>query len=158
MPFPVTHVDLNTPFLLLDDTGTGVLLKAQRRDGMVGIGASGIVFALVASCGFHPDEPAVSKVPHVNGCRAFVVDGVSLRVTGYDEDEGLPQFALTMHPIGYTVRSASGYSRLCYQPDWDSNRPWVGYRNGTAGLHYTTQRAGQHDMGGRWLAHGEAQG
>lgn len=45
----------------------------------------------------------------------------------------------------YTVRSKDG-ARLSKQPEWDSERPWLSYKNGTAGRHFVTLRQGMDQL------------
>jgi hypothetical protein len=48
----------------------------------------------------------------------------------------------TVYQIGHTVRSKCGRARVTYRPDWDAERPWIGYYNGTAEKHHATVRGG----------------
>lgn len=40
------------------------------------------------------------------------------------------------YTIGETFRSKCGRARITYRPDWDAERPWVSYIDGTAGRHF----------------------
>lgn len=41
-----------------------------------------------------------------------------------------------------TIKSVCGKARLTYHANWDQSRPWVTYRDGTAGRHFTSLLAG----------------
>lgn len=44
----------------------------------------------------------------------------------------------TRRPEGFTHRNARG-NRVTYWPSWSKLRPWVSYRQGTAGLSFATE-------------------
>lgn len=51
-----------------------------------------------------------------------------------------------MHKPWETYRSRNGRARLTYHPEWDKERPWVGYIDGTAGRHYANLNGAKQDM------------
>lgn len=45
-------------------------------------------------------------------------------------------------PLQHTIESKCGRARLTYNPEFDSNRPWISYKSGTAGMHFHSPQAG----------------